>query len=111
MPLIKIESSRDVPPEVLAGLSKITAESIGKPETYVMVCAAKADLMMAVAEGNAAFVEVKSIGGLEPDVCRTLSAEICGLLNEQLEISADRIYLNFTDVPASQWGFNGSLFG
>lgn len=111
MPLIKIESSQEISPEVQAGLSKITAERIGKPETYVMVSAEKADLMMAGSEGAAAFIEVKSIGGLSHDVCEKLSAEICGLLNEKLTIPADRIYLNFTDVPASQWGFNGSLFG
>ncbi|MFA7257696.1 MAG: phenylpyruvate tautomerase MIF-related protein [Kiritimatiellales bacterium] len=111
MPLIKIESSKEISPDVLAGLSKIIAETIGKPETYVMVSASKADLMMSGAAGNAAFVEVKSIGGLTHAVNEKLSAKICDLLETKLQIPPDRIYLNFSEVPASQWGFDGSLFG
>jgi phenylpyruvate tautomerase len=86
-------------------------ETIGKPETYVMVSASKADLMMSGSEGDAAFVEVKSIGGLTHDVNEKLSAKICDLLEAKLEIPPNRVYLNFIDVPASHWGWNGSLFG
>ena len=111
MPLIKVESSKEIPPDVIAALSKIAAETIGKPETYVMVSASKADLMMSGGEGSAAFVEVKSIGGLSHAVNEKLSAKICDLLEAQLQIPPDRVYLNFTEVPAFHWGWNGSLFG
>ena len=111
MPLVKVQATKEIPSDVICSLSKIAAETIGKPETYVMVSASKADLMMGGAEGNAALVEVKSIGGLTHEVNEKLSATICSLLSEKTGIPADRIYLNFTDVPASEWGFNGSLFG
>jgi phenylpyruvate tautomerase PptA (4-oxalocrotonate tautomerase family) len=111
MPLVKIQAAKEIPSGVIAELSKIAAETIGKPETYVMVSASKADLMMSGGEGVAAFVEVKSIGGLSRDVNEKLSAKICDLLEAQLQIPQDRIYLNFTDIPASQWGWNRSLFG
>jgi phenylpyruvate tautomerase len=67
--------------------------------------------MMSGSEGDAAFVVVKSIGGLTREVNERLSAKICNFLNEKLAISPDRIYLNFIDVPASDWGWNSSLFG
>jgi phenylpyruvate tautomerase PptA (4-oxalocrotonate tautomerase family) len=111
MPLIRIQSAKEIPSDVLAGLSKIAAEIIGKPETYVMVSASKADFMMSGSMGNAAFVEVKSIGGLSHSVCEKLSAKICDLLDTRLKIPTDRIYLNFINFPASEWGWNGSLFG
>ncbi|HKL22928.1 MAG TPA: phenylpyruvate tautomerase MIF-related protein [Tichowtungia sp.] len=111
MPLVKIQATREISSDVLAGLSEIAAETIGKPESYVMVSASKADLMMGGVEDNAAFVEVKSIGGLGHDVCEKLSAAICDLLEATLQIPPARIYLNFTEVPASQWGVDGSLFG
>ena len=111
MPLVSIQATQETPTEVIAELSRIAAETIGKPERYVMVSATKSDLMMGGVEGNAAFVEVKSIGGLNHDVCEKLSANICNLLKAKLQIPPDRIYLNFTEVPASQWGVNGSLFG
>jgi phenylpyruvate tautomerase PptA (4-oxalocrotonate tautomerase family) len=111
MPLVKIQATQEIPANVVSKLSAIAAEAIGKPETYVMVSSTKADLMMGGSEGNAAFVEVKSIGGLGHDVCEKLSAKICALLEATLQIPPARIYLNFTEVSASQWGFNGSLFG
>jgi phenylpyruvate tautomerase PptA (4-oxalocrotonate tautomerase family) len=61
--------------------------------------------------GEAAFVDVRSIGGLSDDVNRRLSQKICKLLNETLGVPQNRIYLNFADVKASHWGWNGSTFG
>lgn len=111
MPLLKIQTKKEVPADVLAELSSVTAETIGKPETYVMVCAAKADMMMSGTSDDAAFVEVKSIGGLRRDVNLALSGKICELFNEKLGIAPERVYLNFIEIPASEWGWNGSLFG
>lgn len=111
MPLLKIQTGEKIPFDVLAELSAITAETIGKPETYVMVSATTADMMMSGTAGETAFVEIKSIGGLSRDVNENLSARICSLLTEKMSIPANRIYLNFAEVPAAEWGWNGSLFG
>jgi phenylpyruvate tautomerase len=56
-------------------------------------------------------VDIRSIGGLNDDVNRQLSQRIATLLNESLGVPPDRIYLNFTDVPAGSWGWNGDTFG
>jgi phenylpyruvate tautomerase len=101
MPFVKIQATKEVPTDVLAGLSKIAAETIGKPETYVMVSASKDKMMMSGGEGAAAFVEVKSIDGLTHAVCEKLSAKICDLLETKLQISPDRICLNFIEVLVS----------
>jgi phenylpyruvate tautomerase PptA (4-oxalocrotonate tautomerase family) len=42
---------------------------------------------------------------------RKLSQQVCKLLNDSLGVPEDRVYLNFTDVEASNWGWNGSTFG
>jgi phenylpyruvate tautomerase PptA (4-oxalocrotonate tautomerase family) len=60
---------------------------------------------------TAAFVDVRSIGGLTNDVNRTLSQKVCKLLKESHGVPEDRVYLNFTEVEASDWGWNGSTFG
>jgi phenylpyruvate tautomerase len=117
MPLLKLETTVVLPEDkrqaLLASLSKIVAETIGKPEQYVMVAVAanQAALQMSGSPGNAAFVEVRSIGGLSNDVNRKLSQKVCKLLNDSLGVPANRIYLNFSDVQASHWGWNGSTFG
>jgi phenylpyruvate tautomerase PptA (4-oxalocrotonate tautomerase family) len=115
MPLLKLETSaalsEDKRKALLASLSKAVAETVGKPEQYVMVTADQAGMMMSGKAGDAAFVDIRSIGGLSGEVNRKLSQQVCKLLKDALGISPDRVYLNFTDVDAGNWGWNGSTFG
>ena len=68
-------------------------------------------MMMSGKAGDAAFVDVRGIGSLGGETPRKLSQKIGAVLTESLGIPANRIYLNFTDVAASRWGWNGSTFG
>jgi phenylpyruvate tautomerase PptA (4-oxalocrotonate tautomerase family) len=115
MPLLKLETTAALPDDktkaLVGSLSKLIAGTIGKPEQYVMVSISKAAMFMSGEPGEAAFVDIRSIGGLSDDVNRTLSQQVCKLLNESLGIPSERIYLNFTDVGAGNWGWNGSTFG
>jgi phenylpyruvate tautomerase len=115
MPLLKLETTvalaDDKKQALLASLSQIVAGTIGKPEQYVMVIASPAAILMSGKPGAAAFVDLRSIGGLGGDVNRQLSQKIGGLLQKSLGVPADRIYLNFTDVSAGDWGWNGDTFG
>ena len=115
MPLLKLETTvaltEDKRQALLASLSKVVAETIGKPEQYVMVTASQAAMQMSGRPGDAAFVDVRSIGGLTGEVNCNLSKRVCELLHEALGTPPNRIYLNFTDVQASHWGWNGNTFG
>jgi len=68
-------------------------------------------MLMSGRTGAAAFVDVRSIGGLSGDVNARLSQQICQLLQTSLGISPDRVYLNFAGVSAANWGWNGETFG
>jgi phenylpyruvate tautomerase PptA (4-oxalocrotonate tautomerase family) len=115
MPLLKLETTvalaDDKKQALLASLSKIVAGTIGKPEQYVMVVVNPAAFLMSGKPGEAAFVDVRSIGGLSGEVNRQLAQKIGDLLNESLGVPPDRIYLNFTDVAAANWGWDGDTFG
>ena len=115
MPLLKLETTvalaESKKQALLASLSKIVAATIGKPEQYVMVVISPAAIFMSGKPGDATFVDVRSIGGLSDDVNRQLSQKIGSLLKETLGVPAERIYLNFSDVPAGNWGWNGDTFG
>jgi len=115
MRLLRLETSVALPEDkrkaLLSPLSKAVAETIGKPEQYVMVTASQAAMLMSGKPGDGAFVDLRSIGGLGEDVTRKLSQQVCKLLKDSLGISPDRVYLNFTDVEAGNWGWNGSTFG
>lgn len=115
MPLLKLETTVPLPEEkgkpLLAALSKAVASATGKPEQYVMFTVTQSAMLMSGKVGDAAFVDVRGIGGLNGETNRKLSQQICKLLKDSLGIAPDRIYLNFTEVEAGNWGWNGSTFG
>jgi phenylpyruvate tautomerase len=115
MPLLKLETTVPLPEEkgkpLLAALSKAVAGAIGKPEQYVMVTAIQSAIVMSGKDGDSAFVDLRSIGGLTAETNHKLSQQICKLLKDSLGIAPDRVYLNFTDVDPGSWGWNGSTFG
>ena len=122
MPLIKIETnqalSANESQKLCENLSRLAAEVLGKPEQYVQVVLHQnPDQHLFIMHGglpggagHAAFVDVRSIGGLSPQVNRVLAKRICALLAE-VDVPGERVYLNFTDVSASNWGHNGAIFG
>ncbi|HUL11591.1 MAG TPA: phenylpyruvate tautomerase MIF-related protein [Methylococcaceae bacterium] len=114
MPYLKIQINREVVPEkskqVLALASRKTAKELSKPESYVMVeITSNPAMLFAGTDEPAAYLELKSIG-LPTVLIRPLSKMLCGLLEEQLGIDPARIYIEFTDVKGSCWGWNGSTF-
>jgi phenylpyruvate tautomerase len=115
MPLLKLETTVPLPEEkgrpLLAALSKAVAATTGKPEQYVMVTSGHSAMLMSGKSGDAAFVDIRGIGGLSGETNRKLSQQVCRLLKDSLGISPDRVYLTFTDVEAGNWGWNGSTFG
>jgi phenylpyruvate tautomerase len=115
MPFLKLETNVSMSDEkrdfLLAGLSRRVAMSIGKPEEYVMASISSAALFMAGKPGAAAFVDIRSIGGLSGLVNEKLSQEICAVLKEGLGIAPERVYMNFANVEASYWGWNNETFG
>ncbi len=116
MPVTKVQTSVPCSPEVkeslVKELSAMTAASIGKPETYVSaVVEDDAVISFGGEVGPAAFVEVRSIGGLNHSVNNELAQKISACLNDRLGIDTGRIYVNFFDVPAGDWAWKGRTFG
>lgn len=115
MPLIRMLTSEavseSVQNETMLAASKIICECIGKPEAYTMATLESGGICMAGKPGNACFIEVRSIGGLTPATNKKLSACLCELAKTKLGIPADRVYITFSDFPATNWGWKGTTFG
>ena len=89
-------------------LSKELAELTGKPEKYVMTIIQEDQyITLGGDESPCCYVEVKSIGALNPPLMTKL---FCKIISEMTDIPSSRIYISFEDVPANKWGFNGSTF-
>ncbi len=98
--------------QLAAGLSRVVAEGTGKPEQYVMACVRdKVAMTMSGQAGPSALVTVKGIGGLSKAVNQGLASKIAQLLQKELAIPGDRVYITFQEFPASNWAWNGKTFG
>ena len=116
MPLIKtltsVKCTEEQKVELASELSGICAKTIGKPETYVAsIVEDDAVITFGGEKADAAFVEVKSIGGLNGNINKALSSAVCECLESKLGIPQDKVYINFSDVSANCWGWNGGTFG
>ena len=115
MPLLRLEVGTPVPAAkkeaLIKAASKVVADCTGKPESYVMVTLTECAGSLAGQVGPMAFADVRGIGGLDKKTNGNLAKALGDLLKKELNIAPDRIYLNFTDVAASNWGFKGSTFG
>lgn len=116
MPFIKLQTSvslaEDKQGPLLESLSKILVNGIGKPEQYVMaVIEDNTPIIMSGKHDPAAFADIRSIGGLNGKVNARLAQHLCTLLDQSLGISPDRVYINFSNVSAGDWGWKGGTFG
>ena len=115
MPFMILKTSMYCAEEKQASLLKetsaILAEVIGKPEAYVMVTLEQSPIFMGGTDEPAAFADVRSIGGLSPEVNKSISAKLAEVLENHLGIPRARFYLNFSDVQSTHWGYNGGTFG
>lgn len=93
-----------------AALNKITQSCLGKAESWIMSgYTDNADLyFQGNQNGDTAYVEVKLLGTPNPDACSKMTKEVCSLLERELGISPDRIYVSY--YPTANWGWNGSNF-
>ena len=61
-------------------------------------------------EQPAAYGELVSIGGLNADVNKKLSAGIASILENKLSVPKSRFFLKFYDTKGSNFGWNGTTF-
>ncbi len=116
MPLIRFtldhpDAARETVDALLMGGTAAVVEVMGKPERFVMASCERADIAFGGSRDPAAWVEVRSIGGLDDDTNVALSERLCALLGTVADIPAERCFLNFVDIPRPNWGWNGGTFG
>ncbi|KAI3901168.1 hypothetical protein MKW92_051502 [Papaver armeniacum] len=90
---------------ILKEMSKSVANIIGKPEAVSSLCYGSTErispYVIGRSEENSAFGELTSIGGLNADVNKKLSAAIAAILEDKISVSKSRFFIKFTDTKAS----------
>ena len=117
MPLLKISTSY---PSLSATQKQafqqngtsIIAEEIGKSPEFVMVLIESGVSMSfrGSKDDHAAYLEIKNVGTLSPDVTQQLTHRLTELIQQTISINPDRCYLEFQESERHLWGWNGKTF-
>lgn len=114
MPVLKIQTNKQLEPEnrqdFLNHASSTVASMLGKPERYVMVLLElNNDMLFDASKAPLAYLELKSLG-LPTDRTSEFSATLCALMEKDLQIPSDRVYIEFSNAERHLWGWSKSTF-
>jgi len=110
MPYINVSTSAKVNDKgkLLEEISILISSLTNKSRRFVMAKIEDNCQMYFDDEKPSCFLEVKSIGSLNPS---EMAKPISDFVNEKMGIPVDRIYISFEDVPASLWAWNRRTCG
>jgi phenylpyruvate tautomerase PptA (4-oxalocrotonate tautomerase family) len=114
MPYIKTTTSVSISDTAKQNLQKKLGEAIalipGKTEAWLML-AFEDNIRMAFKGDSSedyAFADVSIFGSASDDAYDRLTAAICEILSEELNIKTNNIYVKYEE--SHHWGWNGSNF-
>lgn len=116
MPTFILNSNIPKPePEIIEkiqqGCATILSEQIGKSQDFVMTALNfEQDLSFGNSSEPCAYAEVKNVGTLNPNLTNSMSRELCRHIFSILNISEDKIYIEFQESERHLWGWNGKTF-
>ncbi len=113
MPCIQIQTNIAISPEretnIKTRLGKAIEVVPGKSEAWLMITfRSDAHIYFKGTNAPAAFVDVSVYGRDDARAFNALTAEICDILNDELNIPANRVYVKYS--ATSNWGWNGGNF-
>ena len=110
MPLLNISTNKEIKNKqlLLSKSSDFISYLLNKTENFVMVKISDSlQMLFAGTNEPCCFIEIKSIGSIEPS---KMSKPICEFFSNELEISTKRIYIYFQNVDSSMWAWNSRTF-
>jgi phenylpyruvate tautomerase PptA (4-oxalocrotonate tautomerase family) len=112
MPFVRLTTSAVIEDraDLMRSMSATIARLLAKPEAYVMVAVDEAAMLMSGSEDPAAFIDVRALGTMSPEITAALSRELSDIADRCLAIPAQRVFLNFATLERSMWGHGGKTF-
>jgi phenylpyruvate tautomerase PptA (4-oxalocrotonate tautomerase family) len=114
MPYLAIQTNQKLGADQTATLlqksSKTVSDILGKPESYVMVSIQDAVPMLFAGKPDpAAYLQLKSLG-LPESSTADFSRALCDVVNQELAVAPERIYIEFSEPERHMWGWNNETF-
>ena len=114
MPFINLKTNVKIDEEkeekIKNGFGKAISVLPGKSEAWLMLNFEDGCRLYFKGDNSRplAFVEVKVYGTLQEKSCNNLTKEISDIIEKELSIKKDGIYVKYEEVE--YWGFNGANF-
>lgn len=113
MPCVQIKTnvaySEEEKNVILREATKIMVEQAHKNEEAVMVIIEKVDGTMGNSAEPMAFVDIRSMVGIDHKTNNDISAALTPVLTKTLGVSPYRTYMTFLRVPETCWGLMGGI--
>ena len=114
MPYINLKTTKNVAPEKCEAIKTAFGKAIesfpGKTEAWLMVGIEDGVKLWfkGDASSDSAIVDVDLLGQVNADASEKMTKVVCDILENELGISPDRIYVKYTGY--NNWGWNGQNF-
>jgi phenylpyruvate tautomerase PptA (4-oxalocrotonate tautomerase family) len=96
----------------LTALSKLIVQLVPKEEVYVQVVFQDGQaLSFGGSSAPTVFLEFRIMGCISGPANKKTSAGLTKYFTDTFGVPADRIYISFKDIPAENWGSNGTTVG
>ena len=112
MPVLQITTNTTVDntDQLAEQASSLTAELLGKPESYVMVSInSDASLIFAGTKDPCAHLILKSLGLPESET-GAYSEKLCGFIEQQIGVPPSRTYIEFVSPERHMFGWDKRTF-
>lgn len=113
MPYLELTTTQRVTDKtaLMHHLSACVSTELGKAETYMMVgLRDETPMLFAGNEEPCAQVLIRALN-LKDEGVRTLAQALTTLVQAELGVDSQRLYIVFEDVEARKWAWDGRTFG
>lgn len=104
-----VNYSEETKASILPRINKLMVEIAHKNEEAVMVTLQKVDGQMGNSDAPFAFVDVRSMNGIEHKMNHDVSAAMTEIMEQELGINPLRLYITFVRIPETCWGLMGGV--
>lgn len=113
MPFIEVKTNQKLTEEKKEQIKSKLGLSISilhKPESFLMIGFVDNESLFFAGKEleKGAFVSVSLFGSADPSSCSKMTASICKILEEEIQIPGNCVYVAY--YPVANWGWNGNNF-
>ncbi|KAI9599613.1 macrophage migration inhibitory factor [Syncephalis fuscata] len=114
MPVLNINTNVQIKDEeqLMQEATEIIFTELDKPKKYILIHVnSNQKMLFAGTHDPAVNARLLSLGTVEPEANKRVSARLCAIFEKHTGATGDRMYIEFTDPGYANLGYNHSTFG